>query len=151
MKPNRRRMTFGTACLTALAVLWCAGCEGAMAGDPSCAGDEFICGSECVHLARDPGNCGACGVTCGFGELCRDGTCQRDCAAGLVACGGECRDLRSDGENCGACGVDCGPDAYCAGATCVEGPAPGSGGTDWYGHGGGGRDHPPPHGNPPLP
>jgi hypothetical protein len=134
-----------------LAVAW-AGCQGAVDGAPGCEGDRFAGGDECVPLSRDPGNCGACGVTCGFGEICRDGLCRLSCATGLVACDGECRDLRSNVENCGACGNDCGPDAHCADSTCLPGPDPGMTGDDPSRNPSGrGSDPPPPHGYPPLP
>ena len=151
MRSTRERAVIGVACLALSAAVAWTGCQGAMEGTVTCEGDRFACDDECVPILRDPGNCGACGVTCGFGEICRDGSCRRSCAIGLVACGRECRDLRSDVENCGACGNDCGPDAHCADAVCRPGPPPGMTGDGRSGNGNGGRDSPGPHGYPPMP
>ena len=122
--------------LAALVAAW-SGCQGAVDGAVTCTGDRFACGDECVPLSRDPGNCGTCGTTCGFGEICRDGMCRRSCASGLLACGAECVDPASDGENCGTCGNDCGGDAHCEASVCVPGPPPGMTGGREAGSGGG--------------
>ena len=152
MKPVRERAIIGVACFCVAAVPAWVGCQGAMEGAPTCEGDRFACDDECVALSRDPGNCGACGVTCGFGQICIDGSCRRDCPSGLVACGSDCRDVRTDVENCGTCDNDCGPDAHCADSTCLPGPGPGMTGDSASRNGSGRRsDNPPPHSLPPLP
>jgi hypothetical protein len=58
---------------------------------------------ENFDLDDDPDHCGACGVHCGVGQLC---------------CDGSCRDSKTDPQNCGECGNSCGSDACCSGA-CV--------------------------------
>jgi hypothetical protein len=76
----------------------------------------------CRDLLSDPLHCGACGLACRPGELCRAGTCtaQLGCPAGLTECPpfGFCRNLFEDRINCGACGVFCGPDAICVRGAC---------------------------------
>jgi hypothetical protein len=54
---------------------------------------------------EDPANCGACGVQCPAGVVCRAGKCG--CPPGTADCGGACVDLASDDANCGACGFSC--------------------------------------------
>ncbi len=46
-------------------------------GDPSptCVGALTCCGHTCVDVHLDPGNCGACGVSCGETEFCTGATC----------------------------------------------------------------------------
>ncbi len=34
------------------------------------------CPLSCADLASDPQNCGACGATCGVGQLCQEGRCR---------------------------------------------------------------------------
>jgi hypothetical protein len=73
----------------------------------------------CVDLARDPLNCGTCGLHCQLGESCVDTVCQQpvDCtAAGFHQCPAGCVDLASDPQNCGACGVAC--PTGCANGVC---------------------------------
>ncbi len=75
------------------------------------------CDGDCVDLAVDPENCGACGNTCGPGAYC-NGSCQ--CLPGLTPCSGACVDLRSDPDHCGSCGHACPPTARnCAEGNCV--------------------------------
>ena len=91
--------------------------------DPSnghlpCAADETECGGQCVDLTNDRENCGDCGVYCGAGGICVNGSCELGCEAGLTECANSCADLTSDPENCGDCGVECGPDSICVNASC---------------------------------
>ncbi|HYD40873.1 MAG TPA: MopE-related protein [Anaeromyxobacter sp.] len=38
---------------------------------------KHICDGEdqCIRTERDPGHCGGCNITCGSGQICRDGVC----------------------------------------------------------------------------
>jgi len=40
-----------------------------------CGGSLADCGGICADLGSDPGNCGACGVSCGDGAQCEHGAC----------------------------------------------------------------------------
>lgn len=53
----------------------------------SCAAGEIDCGGTCVNPASSATNCGACGVTCGGGQVCSNGYC---CPSGTKACGDVC-------------------------------------------------------------
>lgn len=93
------------------------------AADDDCDGtiDEgtLSCGDACVDGARDPMNCGGCGVVCGGGTTCMDGACACPSARPDV-CGTACVDLATDLAHCGVCGNACTapPPAMPA---CVEG------------------------------
>ncbi|MBN1774328.1 MAG: hypothetical protein JXB32_23915 [Deltaproteobacteria bacterium] len=113
-----------------LLVVVCAGltggavAEGCLGPDDTgvvCGVGELECGGECFLAARDPRNCGACGVVCTDGRVCQDGVCRDRCYDGLMDCGGGCTDLSTDDDHCGACGVACGPLEHCAGGTCAAG------------------------------
>jgi hypothetical protein len=41
-----------------------------------------VCGSACVDLSSATDNCGACGATCGDGQMCVEGACKA-CTAGV--------------------------------------------------------------------
>ncbi len=41
-----------------------------------------VCGSTCVDLASTTDHCGACGATCGDGQMCVEGACKA-CTAGV--------------------------------------------------------------------
>ncbi len=73
---------------------------------PSCPPGQSLCGGACVVTAYDPANCGACGKTCGAGEICSQGACTIACQAGFINCGGRCVDPMVDAEYCGA-SADC--------------------------------------------
>jgi hypothetical protein len=127
MQALRRWGLLGGACL----LLWGAGvvgCQGFSADGPTCAADETVCDGECFRLSRDPRHCGACGVRCTDGRICRDGTCRMVCSAGTTECDGACVLLASDSMNCGACGHACNSTEYCGASTCLPGPAPGPSG-----------------------
>ena len=40
---------------------------------PACNGT--LCAGKCVSLDVDPKNCGSCGKSCAFGEVCAEGAC----------------------------------------------------------------------------
>jgi hypothetical protein len=70
-----------------------------------------MCGTQCVDLATDPANCGACGRaivgTCAGGAMA--------CPDGLSPCGNACVNLATDATNCGACGVIVDNSSVCQG------------------------------------
>ncbi len=104
-------------------------------------GSGICCGQACIPVASDPNNCGACGRSCGAGELCvsspylelgnswnplpgtcvavpgcdsgqDNSACQLDSGIGFC-CGGVCLDGTFDQDNCGACGQICPYDGGC--------------------------------------
>jgi len=80
------------------------------------------CGSECVDLAFDRENCGACGNVCKTTEVCKAGKCSSDCGT-LTQCTGEggtkCVNTATDSANCGGCGKACPTGQLCSGGTCA--------------------------------
>ena len=95
-------------------------------------GDGECCGLRCSDL-EDSENCGVCGVSCGPGALCTEGSCKPllDCAQGGAwvdgsgncltdggavgsCCGASCVDLTQDPLNCGTCGSACPVGGTCA-------------------------------------
>src|SRR5690349_24749241 len=63
------------------------------------------CGSVCVDFDNDEENCGACGLACATGEVCRNQQCVErtgasnnglSCQAGELMCGSTCIDGMSD-------------------------------------------------------
>jgi hypothetical protein len=85
-------------------------------------GCEKCGGTECVVLAADPANCGACGNQCEAGLACVSGACA--CPGGGTRCDATCVDTLSDLANCGTCGNACPSGAQCTDGACVC-PAPG--------------------------
>ena len=82
-----------------------------------------------VDSARDPLNCGACGVVCPPREhasgVCRQGSCALLCEGRFLDCNGEARDGCEvdgslDSRNCGNCGEVCTPSPH-ANVACVAG------------------------------
>jgi hypothetical protein len=77
----------------------------------------------CANTATDNINCGACGHTCGTGEVCTNGACALTCGA-LTKCSPStgapyCANTTTDSDNCGACGIVCGTGQVCSGGVCT--------------------------------
>jgi outer membrane protein assembly factor BamB len=89
-------------------------------GDAICRLGASECGGRCVVTALDPGNCGACGVACAAGEVCREGACGPLCGDGLAACGGACVALAADPAHCGACDNACAASQVCSAGACSD-------------------------------
>jgi hypothetical protein len=102
------------------------GCSGGQCGRLRCVVDwdatwrdcnndlEDGCEVDVGYPKLDPLNCGACGVECAPGQLCRSitlGPPQCVCEATETMCGStdypRCVDLLNDPENCGACDYRC--------------------------------------------
>lgn len=83
---------------------------------PECPADTEMCDEACVDTQQSRAHCGACGVACGAGDACVDGTCQVLCPAGQTDCGGSCVDTMDDRRHCGGCGTECS-----VGEICVDG------------------------------
>lgn len=97
--------------------LWLAAC----APDTTvvyCTPDETMCHGSCSALYKDPANCGACGLACGFGLVCSKGACATNCGGGTLACGASCVDIEEDHDNCGACGSACRGGLACVDGSC---------------------------------
>ncbi|HYH95961.1 MXAN_6577-like cysteine-rich protein [Hyalangium sp.] len=74
------------------------------------------CFGQCVDISSTSANCGACGVVCGRGQVCAEGTCR--CQEGSSVCAGQCAITASDPNNCGACGIICGQGRVCESGQC---------------------------------
>jgi hypothetical protein len=83
----------------------------------SCTGKTTRCGDQCVDLASDAANCGACGTACPAGQMCRNGVCG-GCSRPAEMCNGRCVETMNDPLNCGACGMVCPPSQTCRGGSC---------------------------------
>src|SRR5580692_11862341 len=69
----------GTACFMlsgGITVCWSQSCTAGHDG-MACGQGGTCCGSSCLAggFAADPNNCGACGVACADGDVCRNGVC----------------------------------------------------------------------------
>jgi hypothetical protein len=76
----------------------------------TCPSGESCCEVQaveaCVDLSTVPQNCGSCGNSCAFAQLCDNGTCR--CPTGRDLCGTDsCIDLSADLTNCGVCARVC--------------------------------------------
>ena len=118
---TRHRVALAACALVAAAVAWGCSSEHELSNlpAPACAAGKQDCFGECVDLATDPANCGACKKACGTGELCSVGTCALSCNGGTTKCAGKCVDTRADEANCGGCGNACAPGAVCSQGACA--------------------------------
>jgi hypothetical protein len=107
--------TFATF-IAATAVVFVAGCFDPLIG-AQCAEGYGECTGDCVDLATDPANCGACGVTCA--GSCVQGLCSE--GAGALTCDGELVASGFDPDNCGACGRSC-DSGLCENGICLGDP-----------------------------
>ena len=113
------RLLLGAAAL----VLGLAACgDSSEGGDAlTCEGETVLCGGACADTSTDPRNCGACGTTCGAGEICDGGACALVCPAGQIACDGGCHDVSTSPDHCGECGNACGAGEACSAGVCAGG------------------------------
>ncbi|KAI3419276.1 uncharacterized protein J3R85_013272, partial [Psidium guajava] len=72
-------------------------CRAAGSPGPNC------CGKQCVDVAMDRLNCGACGKRCRYSEIC---------------CWGNCVNPSVDGKHCGRCGNKCPKRSSCVYGLC---------------------------------
>jgi hypothetical protein len=98
-----------------------------------CPGGAVVCGTSCVHVGRDPHNCGHCGHHCASGQTCVNArcvsrvpapTCRDHVRNGMetdIDCGGPSCPRCAEGKRC-AIGRDC-TTGFCAGGTCMAAPA----------------------------
>jgi len=93
--------------------LWLSGCPELGA---ECSEGLTSCFGQCVDLTSTAANCGACGIICGRGQVCAEGSCR--CQEGATACAGQCTVTSSDPNNCGACGIACGQGRVCESGQC---------------------------------
>jgi len=121
----------GRACSLPNATPTCAsGACGITACDTGFADCNMRAADGCeVALQTDNANCGACGRTCGAGQVCSGGACTTTCASPLRTCGTSpsqfCANVAVDPANCGACGTACSlpnvADNACASGACAVG------------------------------
>lgn len=81
-----------------------------------------LCAPRCTNLKTDTNNCGSCGKSCGFGEICVDSQCRtrtEGCTENSIICDGICVDPLTDVENCGHCKGRCGLSQACKEGKCV--------------------------------
>jgi len=90
---------------------------------PVCDAGLTACGTECVNLADDKTNCGACDAVCELQETCASGSCIVPTCTGVQEnCAGTCKDVDSDEANCGGCGVTCTGTDICVSGACSPNP-----------------------------
>ncbi|UJR84356.1 MXAN_6577-like cysteine-rich protein [Sandaracinus amylolyticus] len=95
---------------------------GALDGSASCTGGATSCGGQCVDLASDFSNCGACGNACNADEVCSGSRCLTGgCPSGTTSCGGSCVDTERSATHCGECGNTCVGGSSCMAGECTCG------------------------------
>ncbi|MDX9719561.1 MAG: hypothetical protein RBU37_02355, partial [Myxococcota bacterium] len=109
-------------------------CETGTGAVQICVGDQTCCpsGAGCRGLLSDARHCGACGIACGSGEVCDNGSCrcgdavasgQPVCGFGESCCGqGERNCVPSNDPICDCGGAECGVGQLC----CIIEPDPGN-------------------------
>ena len=102
----------------AMLALHGAGCSDSGTGGLTCQGTQQVCGNACIDVAVDARNCGACGRTCGTGQVCVAGMCRADCPEGQQLCGDQCVNVQTERAHCGACGMRCPGGQVCAAGMC---------------------------------
>lgn len=98
-------------------------------GDDTCEVTEACCDNSqgdlrCVDVQGDARtHCGGCGITCGPGELCSEGSCVcdpstpgRSCGEGRSCCEGVCQS--NEGAEC-ACSETCEQGSTCQSGLCL--------------------------------
>jgi len=123
----------GVQC-TGDAICFDGSCQGCKAG-------EVRCNGQCVDLASNDVNCGACGKICttlagapappkNMFYGCQNSECGHlKCRSPWVDCNEDIDDgcevrLDNDTQNCGACGTKCAPGEICVNGTCQCNPGP---------------------------
>ncbi len=84
-----------------------------------CPSGQQTCAGQCVELASDSANCGACGTVCAAGSSCVASACIAACAANELRCSGTCVTPLTDPDHCGSCSTVCGLGTHCANGACV--------------------------------
>jgi plastocyanin len=103
---------------------------------------DAIASTGCeVHIAEDPGNCGACKAACATTNIasnsCTNGVCTGTCEMGWADCRGTKRstgcqtNILNDPANCGGCGSICPAGAACANGSCIATMPGPDGGSPW--------------------
>lgn len=103
--------------------------------DGTCDARLDPCNGVCVALSGDGNNCGACGIKCGAGQTCTNGSCANPppppppdagstvdsgaCPFGSELCGGKCIDVLFDNNNCNTCGNVCPGSTKCTRGNCM--------------------------------
>ncbi len=103
--------------------------DSALDAPAACPSPLRACIGRCIDPRSDRDNCGACGRSCGTGNVCQNGACVPDCTADETLCAGassgdggaalRCVSLQTDLANCGACGNACGQNQVCSNGMCV--------------------------------
>jgi endo-1,4-beta-D-glucanase Y len=109
------RKTFLSALVACFGLaLFVASCATPSTTPPTtCQNGQMSCGGVCTDVTTTQ-NCGACGKTCGNGQVCQSGSCQ--CGAGLLLCNGQC--VASDSSHCGSCTTTCSGTQVCSNNVC---------------------------------
>lgn len=91
---------------------------GGNGGSATCTAGKVSCSGVCTDIKTDSNNCNTCGLRCGAGQSCSNGTCVCAAASGTTACGLLCKNLMNDAENCGECGKKCSTGQSCQAGQC---------------------------------
>jgi hypothetical protein len=110
----------GLRSLLACALVLCGSFAACAQGEApvECGANKEACGKQCVDLATDVENCGACGKACTGTQVCTAGKCAAQCPAGELMCGSACVNAKTDNKNCGKCGTTCKAGEVCWGGAC---------------------------------